>query len=490
MGETPSILYENSGGTIFLVDIPASIESAQKPSAQCSSRGTNANQRRPRHKATKTHILSSRPLGTPYPGSSEPKTKAAREKVLGRIPASELEFYAEVQPLIVNALNHIRENRQPGDSWCTLRSVFEYGCPDPEHSGKPDKPQRGKKRMRESVPKLLSNEFQFLTGDSKVDQEAQRQDASSDPPLILSPGVNRFDSMSEISNTLARNTSFQEAVIQVRCHCDVEEESSVSIVSEDELSQNGQQHHHYHTFYVPPSSNLLLRKLPITPSCTNVQQSPPMQPIPGLPRDQKFNLILFDPPWSNRSVRRSGHYHTQCYLDDDSLSRKISDILKIHSTDTTIWAPNSSIAAIWVTNSAKSKKIACNALHEAGFMVCEEWIWIKTTTKGEPVTPLEGLWRKPYEVLVIGKRACNQWKTRGPNQIFQRVIAAVPDVHSRKPHLRDLFEKVFFSPEDVPNPFNRGRTYSALEVFARNLTAGWWACGDEVLLFNSEEWWI
>jgi N6-adenosine-specific RNA methylase IME4 len=66
----------------------------------------------------------------------------------------------------------------------------------------------------------------------------------------------------------------------------------------------------------------------------------------------------------------------------------------------------------------------------------------------------------------------------------RRVIAAVPDLHSRKPNLKSIFEKVFFSNESSQ------QSYTALEVFARNLTAGWWACGNEVLKFNARECWV
>ena len=78
---------------------------------------------------------------------------------------------------------------------------------------------------------------------------------------------------------------------------------------------------------------------------------------------------------------------------------------------------------------------------------------------------------------MIGKR---NFQSREGN-ITRRVIAAVPDVHSRKPGLRELFERMFFS---------TSTGYSALEVFARNLTAGWWACGNEVLKFTEEGWWV
>jgi hypothetical protein len=51
--------------------------------------------------------------------------------------------------------------------------------------------------------------------------------------------------------------------------------------------------------------------------------------------------------------------------------------------------------------------------------------------------------------------------------------------------LREVLETVFLGPSD-----DHRDGYSALEVFARNLTAGWWACGDEVLKFNQDTWWV
>jgi hypothetical protein len=80
------------------------------------------------------------------------------------------------------------------------------------------------------------------------------------------------------------------------------------------------------------------------------------------------------------------------------------------------------------------------------------------------------------------------------HEIKRRILVAVPDLHSRKPNLRELIERIFFSSSETgtrgnPEQGKRCCEYSAMEVFARNLTAGWWACGDEVLRFNWAEWW-
>ena len=275
------------------------------------------------------------------------------------------------------------------------------------------------------------------------------------PPVILSSTcTNHFGSMAELSNTIVKNPSLQAASLVIP----------------------GESRGKAHTFTIPALSNFLL--------CT-LSPSTAQSLIPGLPQSHRFNLILLDPPWPNRSVRRSGHYNTLMYFDMNSLSRYIRDILQMHLLSPSYLPKKRKqskecIAAIWITNAEKPRKAAYDAIHEAGLVVCEEWVWVKTTTSGEPIMPVEGLWRKPYEVLVIGKRRDGPEGGDWDGEIIRRVIAAVPDVHSRKPNLREVLERVLFG--DLG--------YEALEVFARNLTAGWWGVGNEVLKYNGEEWWV
>lgn len=168
--------------------------------------------------------------------------------------------------------------------------------------------------------------------------------------------------------------------------------------------------------------------------------------------------------------------------------------------------------------------------------LAEEWYWLKVTKDGRPVTDvcfflsqsssgfdalsslfrdkkdqfipfchcssqkrrqsclgiyqLDGIWRKPYETLLIARRSSLPGPSHQPHsplidqqmqpEIRRRVIAAVPDLHSRKPCLKSLFEEAF--------GFREGE-YRALEVFARGLVAGWWGWGDECLRFQWEGWW-
>ena len=133
--------------------------------------------------------------------------------------------------------------------------------------------------------------------------------------------------------------------------------------------------------------------------------------------------------------------------------------------------------ACWVTNSKSAREGVREAFEVWAVEVVEEWYWVKVTRDGEPVTEVGGLWRRPWEVLLLGRKV-GEGKAR-EGGVKKRIIVGVPDVHSRKPCLKEIFEEVMGS----------GKIYRALEVFARGLTAGWWAWGDECLRWQWEGWW-
>lgn len=183
-----------------------------------------------------------------------------------------------------------------------------------------------------------------------------------------------------------------------------------------------------------------------------------------------FDLIVLDPPWPNRSARRK----RRNYIVADSLN-EIRGILS--SIPVTVHLASNGLVAIWITNRASIVDLVTGPrglFNIWGLELVGEWTWLKITTSGEPIVDLSSKWRKPWERILIARRRGSDTKLscRG------KVIVSVPDVHSRKPNLRGLFDAVF--PVD----------YKGLEVFARNLTAGWWSWGDEVLKFQSPENWI
>jgi N6-adenosine-specific RNA methylase IME4 len=183
----------------------------------------------------------------------------------------------------------------------------------------------------------------------------------------------------------------------------------------------------------------------------------------------KFDLVLLDPPWPNRSARRKKSYGISYG------SHEINGLLSSMPIFDHLAADGR--VGIWVTNKPAFREMVLGEgglFEEWSVSLVEEWIWLKVTSSGEPISELGSLWRKPYEILLFGRRGASP-----DREVTRRVLVGVPDIHSRKPNLKSLFEQVM-----------KKERYEALEVFARNLTAGWWAWGDEVVKFQSDEYWV
>ncbi|KAJ5432365.1 uncharacterized protein N7458_011521 [Penicillium daleae] len=524
-----AILYHNAENSIFLIDTPHSIALAQESVCPASSRNPDRRLSHaqdyltlPRAKCSsrRRQLLSTPPLETPFP-STEPKSHAARAKVLDTIPLSEQRFHRNfIQPLVDSALQVLWDEIQSrGGQWCLPRCVHD------------DQPRRQMKTDAWPAGRQSDSGRKRRNGDMSEDGHLAKEVHGDEfsrlmPPVILSStSVNCFESISDLNGSIVKNGSSERATLAVRSSSDA--------------------HAHVYTEYIiPPSAKFILCTLPLSqPETTLPGRILALNnPIPALPPTQKFDLLLFDPPWPNRSVRRSGHYQINAYSEMDLLTQRLRDILRVHSYQSghspvenstpkpslhqTRPQSRVSLAAIWITNAEKARRAAYDALLSAGHCIVEEWVWVKTTVDGRPISQVDGLWRKPYEILVIGRADRDRCSvdlgviatTRttatvtldgristsqeddllgiNPAGIRRRVIAAVPDLHSRKPNLKEVFERVFFTEGHETEGSNlddsgaRIQQYSAMEVFARNLTAGWWACGNEVLKFNARECWV
>ncbi|ELW67706.1 Methyltransferase-like protein 4 [Tupaia chinensis] len=212
-------------------------------------------------------------------------------------------------------------------------------------------------------------------------------------------------------------------------------------------------------YLLPPKSTFLLSDI----SC--------MQPL--LNCRKIFDVIVIDPPWQNKSVKRSNRYS---YLSP--LQIKQIPIPKLA-------APNC-LVVTWVTNRQKHLRFVKEELYPSwSVQTVAEWHWVKITSSGEFVFPLDSPHKKPYEGLILGRF---QEKTALPLRNADVKVLPIPDhklivsvpciLHSHKPPLAEVL-KDYIKPDG-----------ECLELFARNLQPGWTSWGNEVLKFQHVDYFI
>ncbi|GAB1301304.1 N(6)-adenine-specific methyltransferase METTL4 [Apodemus speciosus] len=212
-------------------------------------------------------------------------------------------------------------------------------------------------------------------------------------------------------------------------------------------------------YLLPPKSSFLLSDI----SC--------MQPL--LNCSKTFDVIVIDPPWENKSVKRSNRYNS---LSPQQI--KQMPVPKLAAADCLI--------VTWVTNRQKHLCFVKEELYPSWSVeVVAEWYWVKITNSGEFVFPLDSPHKKPYECLVLGRVKENTTLSlrnadvRVPPVPDHKLIVSVPCVlHSHKPPLAEVLK-------DYIKPGGQ-----CLELFARNLQPGWMSWGNEVLKFQHMDYFI
>uniref|UniRef100_UPI003AAF5169 N(6)-adenine-specific methyltransferase METTL4 n=1 Tax=Centroberyx gerrardi TaxID=166262 RepID=UPI003AAF5169 len=185
---------------------------------------------------------------------------------------------------------------------------------------------------------------------------------------------------------------------------------------------------------------------------------------------RKFELIVMDPPWENKSLKRSRRYSS---LPSSQLKRLPIPLL----------ASPGCLVVTWVTNRPSHLRFVRDELYPHwGVEVLAEWFWVKVTKSGQFVFPLDSQHKKPYEVLVLGRYRCCEKDSPSSSETTettempvedQRVIVSVPSaLHSHKPSLSDVLKPYV------------GAGAECLELFARSLQPGWTSWGNEVLKFQ------
>lgn len=414
-----SILYTNYDQDIILLDIPRSIELATGITAVTGKR-----------------LVSGRVIDQPFT-STEPKSDKARDRLQRQNDHDVDVIYSRI---LDNALTTLHSAYK--GPWCYSRL---------EISSEPVEQQLGK-RKQSSGQNIADNEA----------AEAEVKAVSDDPVAgsrILWSKVDAECDLQDQSHEQWSNLAVNETDDLLR----------MSLAPKEEVTQQ---------YYIPASSATFVAdcqdgsrfRSEVRNQCQQ-HESP-----------SRFDTIIMDPPWPNASVRRGHRKNKGHYAVQDTLSG-IEQLL--HGMDIDLLLAQDGLLCIWITNKPSIRDLVLgeNGLFDAlGVELVEEWVWVKITAKGLPILPIDGLWRKPYEVLLIGRKRAlagydNQAREDG-SSVKRRVIAAVPDMHSRKPCLKELLRAVHADTTGKP-----------LEVFARYPVCGWWSWGDQALKFAHTRHW-
>ncbi|KAF2706793.1 MT-A70-domain-containing protein [Pleomassaria siparia CBS 279.74] len=436
-----SILYQNPEHDVTLIDIPTSIAVAQG--------GTDYSDT----------LLSNAPLDKPFVlQQHQPKNQMARQK--HAIQLSCVDKHVEYRAAIEKALSTIQV---PG-AWCVPRRLTAQV------------PCSGKKAERMDMDDL-EKELESRLREWSALGENKRDDAFDFQKMmasVLAGGGTDATWTEKVAhkwymshNPTGTADRSQEHDVNPKEPWTAAFHNGETHASTLAISDGSSQYR----FKIPPRSTLFLSDS--THSDAFRASFRELTEEYTLPRH--FDLILLDPPWPNGSAKRKGAYEQ---VGGMPYMMKVLSKMDIDS-----YVEQNALVGIWITNkeSLRHHVLGPGGLFEKWNVgLIEEWIWIKTTTKGEPMFSLENLWRKPYEIFLLGRAAPNSWtKMVAAGNIKKKVIAAVPDIHSRKPCLKELLEPYMSDTSD----------YSALEIFSRYLVAGWTSWGNEVIKFNWDKYW-
>lgn len=416
------ILWQNHDQTVTLLDIPRSIEAAQGTEKYpCSD-----------------HLLSCEALQVAFP-SDQPKSDAAKAKLTNNTVDQKL--HAEYDTTLKQALEDIE--RHYGGPWC-----YERPCV-----------ARGTKRKRTS-------------SEAGVDCGQTKADHGTDLPQIVLEKVVQGSGCVAVKTVKSGD---DPTLSDCTCDNDVGQDNFLTNCAEQPATCQVRHQDQNYIFRLPPRSSALLG------DCSQPREFHRAVRAQASAHEtpRHFDFILMDPPWPNRSVRRTHKTAGATYQTSPTMNT-MYDL--IAGMDLDMLMSDDCLVSIWTTNKQAVRDLILGEgglFEQWGVELEEEWLWLKVTAKGEPVMPFDNVWRKPYEVLLIGRRHRPSNDVPEPTQVGlkRRVLVGVPDLHSRKPCLKQLLESLL---PDSPR---------VLEIFARHLMAGWWSWGNECIKFNWDGYW-
>ncbi|KAL7081579.1 hypothetical protein ACP275_14G048800 [Erythranthe tilingii] len=189
--------------------------------------------------------------------------------------------------------------------------------------------------------------------------------------------------------------------------------------------------------------------------------------------DCGFNVIVIDPPWENSSAHQKLKYQT--LPNRYFLSLPIEQLT--HSAG--------ALVALWVTNREKLRNFVENELFPKwGVKHAATFYWLKVKADGVLISELDLFHHRPYECLLLG---FSQGKEMNCEQLLRlnsipdnQVFVSVPGDYSRKPPIGELLLE--YAPGLKPA--------RCIELFSREMMAGWTSWGNEPLHFQDSRYFL
>ncbi|KAI6172072.1 Nfi-1 [Aphelenchoides besseyi] len=105
-------------------------------------------------------------------------------------------------------------------------------------------------------------------------------------------------------------------------------------------------------------------------------------------REELFDIIVVDPPWQNKSVRRKSVYH--CGNEENWTDLDVSELLA-----------RKGLVCLWLTNGSACRRLADELIRKWSLVVCSEMFWLKITKSGRTVCDFRPNHKVPFEKLLF-----------------------------------------------------------------------------------------
>ncbi|GAB7325962.1 hypothetical protein MBLNU13_g10010t1 [Cladosporium sp. NU13] len=306
-----SILWQSEDSQITLVDIPRSISSAQGTQSQpCYD------------------LLSSTQAPTEPYQTNEPKSAQAQSKLVrNTVDAESHKVYAE---LLNDALLRVRDVHD--GPWCLPRPFLKTST----------KASSKRKLDARDADDLASSRRTTTT----TIQDTRREDESPDGFL---------QKLSRSAFSIVHGVESSEDSHSYQYHPPPEPNTRASFSVNEPGSCDAS-----YTFYIPPESSFVLGPCSDAHTLHTYIRAQAQE----LDVSKKFDLMLLDPPWPNRSVKRTHKTAHSTY----STAQSLEDIYQLLTgMDLDVLMADSCLVAIWITNKPSVRDLV---LGENGLFDC------------------------------------------------------------------------------------------------------------------------